>query len=321
MTAAFDEAFGTEADPEETGIDTVTVAVEDDAPEPEPESAQDHPIEGDDAGQEPPAETEPEPTEDQATAPETEGEVEPRFTRVDREALSPELQRLHDQMQAEYQAQIGGLGKSREDLQLAGQHAEFIRAVMDNPQLQEHIRGFWEGQQAPRQHPHAQGEDPPMLRQVDPNERPEDLDYFDPDSQEDVLKILEIAERRLSPKFERALQERDAKLARYEQHFAELERRQEEEELSRSYPNWDKHVSKEDLAQARQVAPNLPLSSLLKILDYDNAVARSSRTARSEEIEKLTARRAPPRTPGRRVDHQKAPETFEDIWDDVIGGS
>lgn len=235
------------------------------------------------------------------------------FTKVNVEALPPELQRLHKQMQSDYDSRVQKLGMVENDRQLLGQYGDFIRAVQTDGKLQKVLEAYFRGEEPP-------ASISPATRARGPSEE-DPYSYFAEDDKISAKKLVEIAKtellRELQPKF----QEQDQFKAKFSNHFSRLEFQREQEELSKSFPDWQEYVSNEDLLEARRQAPGLPLDALYKILSYDTALSKSGNQARSKEIAKLVGRKSPPAsTTNPKREAIRVPKNYDEAFEMAMRG-
>jgi hypothetical protein len=223
-----------------------------------------------------------------------------RFTSIREEDLDdPRLRRVYQTLQQDFQAKLKQIEGVQEQGQMVNEHGALLKRIKEDDGLRGVILDYLHGQRSPG-------------RQEAPAEpaRPETVlsrDEF-PDIDDDAFQGLENLAQRfmrsVDQKYGQPVREHGKTVERVNGLLEQLEAQREMNDLSALHPGWREHVDPAELARMKKEYPNVPVTKLYRMLDYDKAPLRAKR----EVFAKGSTRRPMAANGGRGADRSQERE-------------
>lgn len=140
-------------------------------------------------------------------------------------------------------------GMSLDDYNRFVRYKDHLAQLDQNVPLRQHVTSFYTGQPGPQQAPAAQPE-PDGLADLDPQDR----------------AILEKFGNGILSRVEKLVK---GAVAPFEQQTQQMHAMREEQELTTAHPNWSEVVTPDELRQAKEIRPDLPVTALYRLLAWD----------------------------------------------------
>lgn len=233
-----------------------------------------------------------------------------RFSSVSRDDLDdPRLQRMHDQLQADFERRMAEMGNPDEDRQIVQQNANFIRQLEQNPALAKQVLQLVRGDARPTSDVVPAKPAAPAFK-VNAEELgldEESAPIFEKFGSQMLQALQEQVQGLLAPV--------QATVDRMNGVFHQAEADREMGDLDKNYPGWQSNLDPKSLAAAKKyfvengVNPKLvPARMLYQAMDYarlqnENHMLRNNAQKRTPEAPRgrVVGTRSPAAVPaGRR---------------------